>query len=77
MSYQRYDNLLIGKDLGELDHPPEILLREPAAELPRSNRAANEGTILSPCSARFSLRTSRRMRSPTCQYSSVSPALTA
>jgi hypothetical protein len=33
MSYQRYDNFVVGKDLGELDDPPEILLREAAAEL--------------------------------------------
>jgi hypothetical protein len=34
MSYQRYDNFLVREDLGELDHPPEILLGEAAAEFP-------------------------------------------
>jgi hypothetical protein len=28
LSYQRYDNLLVGKDLGELDHAAQILFAE-------------------------------------------------
>src|SRR5438309_630995 len=33
LSYQRYDNLLIRENFGELDHAAKVFLRVPAAEL--------------------------------------------
>jgi hypothetical protein len=33
LSYQRYDNFLLGKDFGKLHQPAQILLAEPRAEL--------------------------------------------
>ena len=33
LPYQRYDNFLLGKDLGKLHHPAQILLAEPRADL--------------------------------------------